>query len=179
VFDGRIQRRSFTDRCKQQSVDIVAASGRSAGSLGKTLRLRASDLRRLVEQGGPGARRWPHGAPATSEAVLPLVDGAAVFSVHGGRTSECERSATFGRAVRDPCQLKFTRIRTIGKSDSCGGHGPAGAGRCRRGAPAIGLELTWAQQLDRRRVGMGANAPATASIGIDARITLVRHSPLP
>jgi hypothetical protein len=36
---------SFTDQCKQQSVDIVASNGRSVGSKSKWLWLRHSMLR--------------------------------------------------------------------------------------------------------------------------------------
>src|SRR5260221_7543112 len=63
------QRRSFTNDYKRQSVDLVASSGRSIGSVAKELGLRDSVLRRWVEQRGAkrgptaGSRRPP--TPAT------------------------------------------------------------------------------------------------------------------
>ncbi len=48
------QRRSFTEDYKRQAVDLVASSGRSIGSVAKELGLRASVLRRWVEQRGAG-----------------------------------------------------------------------------------------------------------------------------
>jgi transposase-like protein len=52
-MEGR-QRRSFTDDCERQAVDLVASSGRSIGSVAKELGLRDSVLRRPAH----GARHF-------------------------------------------------------------------------------------------------------------------------
>ena len=60
------QRRSFTDDCKRQAVDLVGSGGRSIGSVAKELGLRDSVLRRWGERRGAGL-----------EATLPSADHAA------------------------------------------------------------------------------------------------------
>lgn len=70
------QRRSFTDDYKRQSVDLVASSGRSIGSVAKELGLRDSVLRRWVEQRGAG--RGPMAASRSLQPVaLPSADQAS------------------------------------------------------------------------------------------------------
>lgn len=67
------QRRSFTDDCKRQALDLVASSGHSIGSVAKELGLRDSVLRRWVELRGAGreptaAARRPIGPPKRTQA---------------------------------------------------------------------------------------------------------------
>jgi transposase len=73
----RRQRRSFTEDYKRQTVELVASSGRSIGSVAKELGVRDSVLRRWVEKLGVG--REPTAAPRrfTTQAALPSADQAS------------------------------------------------------------------------------------------------------
>jgi transposase len=70
----RRQRRSFTEDYKRQTVELVASSGRSIGSVAKELGVRDSVLRRWVEKLGVG--REPTAAPRRF-TTLPSADQAA------------------------------------------------------------------------------------------------------
>src|SRR4030081_226024 len=75
-MEGR-QRRSFTDDCKRQAVDLVASSGRLIRSVAKELGLRDSVLRRWVELRGAGREPAAAGRHPPTQATLPSADHAA------------------------------------------------------------------------------------------------------
>jgi transposase len=70
------QRRSFTDDYKRRSVDLMASSGRSIGSVAKELGLRDSVLRSWAELRGAG-RELTAAAPHM-QATLASADHAAI-----------------------------------------------------------------------------------------------------
>jgi transposase len=76
----RRQRRSFTDDYKRQAVDLVASSGRSAGSVAKELGLRESVLRRWMAQRTVGREPTAASQRPTTQAALPSADQAAEIS---------------------------------------------------------------------------------------------------
>lgn len=87
------QRRSFTDYYNRQTVDLVASSSRSVGSVAKELGLRDSVLRRWVEQRG-AARLEPGGGAAPHNAGDAAVGGPR------GEIARCSER-TSGCAWRD------------------------------------------------------------------------------
>jgi len=76
-MEGR-PRRSFTEDCKRQCAELVVSSGRSITSLAKELGLRASVLRRWVEQFEPqptsAARRLTTHSGARKRFCSPRSD---------------------------------------------------------------------------------------------------------
>jgi transposase len=72
------RRRSYADDYKQQAVDLVVSSGRSAGSVARELGLHESVLCRwMAQRGAARARADGSAAAPKAQAALPSADQAA------------------------------------------------------------------------------------------------------
>jgi transposase len=75
------RRRSYGDDYKQRAVDLVASSGRSAGSVARELGLHESVLCRwMAQRGAARARADGSAAAPKAQAALPSADQAAEIS---------------------------------------------------------------------------------------------------
>src|ERR1700736_6545836 len=105
-MEGR-QRRSFTDDYKRQAVDLVASSGRSAGSVAKELGLRESVLRRWMAQRGAGGEPTAAARRPTTQAALPSADHAAEIA---RLQRENERLRMEGDILKNCSEMRFRFI---------------------------------------------------------------------
>src|SRR4051812_47789833 len=107
----RRQRRSFTDDYKRQAVDLVAASGRSVGSVAKELGLRDSVLRRWVELRGAG--RGPTAALHHASGAAVGGSGRRDRPPATGMRAAAHAARYFKKVDRDLCWSTDMRFRFI------------------------------------------------------------------